>query len=119
MSMIFGWNMLSLRILSWVSLFGTFWIIALWAKRLAPADWPRYAWTGAAIYLCSPVVFSLSNIAFHDHLMMFLCFVAAHFFLSFFACREQVPPGGHRSLYVVPLALGLAGLTKENAVFLG
>ncbi|HEX4298923.1 MAG TPA: glycosyltransferase family 39 protein, partial [Devosia sp.] len=69
MGLLFGWNLFSLRILTWVTLGGTLWIIWLWARRLKPDDPAAWFWPSAAIYLASPLFFLMSNIAFHDHLL--------------------------------------------------
>lgn len=115
---LFGWHPFNTRLLTWFTLFGTFAIFWSWAQRLAPDDPPRYFWQTAAIYLATPVLFLMSTMAFHDHLLLVLVLASAHFFLKFADHWEE---GGRsvRDLYLGAFCLGLAVLTKYNAVFLG
>lgn len=115
---VFGWNYFSLRALTWVTLGGTLWIFWLWAKRLKPEDPAAWWWPSAAIYLATPLFFTMTWLAFHDHLLIFLCLASAHCFLMF---AEKWEDGGPslRWLYGAAALLGLAVLTKYNAVLLG
>jgi len=118
-SAVFGWNQLSVRILTWFTLAGTLWIFWLWSKRLAPADPRRFFWQAAAVYLASPLFFALTLVSYNDHLLVFLCLASAHAFLTFADRYEARAPGHLRWLYLGAGLLGLAVLTKYNAVFLG
>src|SRR3569833_762705 len=69
MSMIFGWNLFSLRVLTWLTLGGTLWIIWLMSKRLKPDDSAAWFWPSAAVYLASRLFFLMSSIVFNDHLL--------------------------------------------------
>jgi hypothetical protein len=60
----------------------------------------------------------MGSIAFHDHLLIALCLASGHFMLLF-AERYARDGTGFRWLYLSALLLGLATLTKYNAVFLG
>ena len=64
---VFGWNVFSLRALTWVTLAGTLWIFWLWAKRLKPEDPGAWWWPSAAVYLSSLLFFLMSGVTFHDH----------------------------------------------------
>jgi len=114
----FGWHPFNVRLLTWISLLGTFAIFWSWAPRLLPADPRGYFWQTSAIYLATPVLFLMSTMAFHDHLLLFLVLASAHFFLRFADHWEE---GGRsvRDLYLGAFCLGLAALTKYNAIFLG
>lgn len=118
MSLIFGWNLFSLRILTWITVAGTFWIFWLWSKRLKPDDPQAWFWPAAAIYLAAPLFFLMSSVAFHDHLLIFLCLASAHLFLVF-AERWEATGRGYRWLYAAAAVLGLAVLTKYNGVLVG
>ncbi|HVY52074.1 MAG TPA: glycosyltransferase family 39 protein [Devosia sp.] len=118
MSLIFGWNLFSLRILTWATLAGTFGIFWLWARRLKPEDPQAWFWPTAAIYLAAPLFFLMSSVAFHDHLLIFLCLASAHLFLVF-AERWESTGSGYRWLYAGAAVLGLAVLTKYNGVLVG
>jgi 4-amino-4-deoxy-L-arabinose transferase-like glycosyltransferase len=115
---IFGWSNLSVRLLTWLTLVGTLWMLWLWSARLAPHDRQGWFWHSAAIYLAIPVIFLMSTLAFHDHLLMFLAVASIYFFHGFAGNWED----GRRTwwrLYIAAALLGLAVLTKYNAVFLG
>lgn len=115
MDLLFGWNLLSLRALTWLTLGGTLAIFWSWARRLAPANPEDWFWRAAAIYLASPLFFAMTSISFHDHLLIFLCLAAAHFLLLF-AERWETTGRGYRDLYAGAALLGLAVLTKYNGV---
>jgi 4-amino-4-deoxy-L-arabinose transferase-like glycosyltransferase len=115
---VFGWNYFSLRVLTWLTLGGTLWIFWLWAKRLKPDDAGAWFWPSAALYLSAPLFFLMSSVAFHDHLLIFLCIASAHCFLVF-AEKWEATGRGWRWLYGAAVALGLAVLTKYNAVLFG
>jgi hypothetical protein len=116
--MVFGWNLFSLRVLTWLTFAGTVLIFWDWAKRLAPAAPAQWFWRALLIYAASPLFLVMTSISFHDHLMIFLCFASAHFFLRF---AEKWEAGEQRfaGLYIAAVLVGLAVLTKYNAVFLG
>ncbi len=115
---VFGWNLVALRLLTWLTLGGTLAIFWLWAKRLKPEDPAAWFWPSAALYLASPLFFLMSAIAFHDHLLIFLCLASAHCFLVF-AERWEADGTGYRWLYAGGALLGLAVLTKYNGVLFG
>jgi 4-amino-4-deoxy-L-arabinose transferase-like glycosyltransferase len=115
---IFGWNVFSLRALTWVTLAGTLWIFWLCAKRLQPEDPGAWWWPSAAIYLATPLFFTMTWLAFHDHLLIFLSLASAHCFLLF-ADKWEADRKGVGWLYAAAVLLGLAVLTKYNAVLLG
>jgi hypothetical protein len=115
---VFGWNVFALRALTWVTLGGTLWIFWLWARRLKPEDPGAWWWPSAALYLATPLFFIMTWLAFHDHLLIFLSLASAHAFLLF-AERWEADRKGIGWLYTGALLLGLAVLTKYNAVLLG
>jgi 4-amino-4-deoxy-L-arabinose transferase-like glycosyltransferase len=118
MGLVFGWNYFSLRGLTLFTLAGTLWIFWLWSKRLKPADPAAWFWPSAALYLASPLYFLMGSIAFHDHLLIFLCIASAHCFLMF-AERWEADRRGLGWLYGGAILLGLAVLTKYNGVLIG
>jgi hypothetical protein len=115
---IFGWNLPSLRLLTWMSFAATLAIFWHWARRLAPEAPFQHFWRMLCIYLASPLFLGMSTIAFNDHLMIALCLGSAHFMLLF-AERWEAGHQGYRWLYLSAALLGLAVFTKYNAVFLG
>jgi len=118
MHALFGWNLFSLRVLTWVTFLATLAVFWAWARRLAPAAPATWFWRAVCIYLASPLFLGMTTIAFNDHLMMALVVLSAHAMLLF---AERWEAGGRRYglLYLSALLLGLAVLSKYNAVFLG
>jgi MFS family permease len=115
---LFGWWPLSIRILTWLTLGGTFWLFWLFAQRLAPEAPEERFWVTAAIYLASPLFFAMTLVSYHDHLLIFLCLASAWCFLGFVDRYER---GETRWswLYAGAALLGLAVLTKYNGVLFG
>ncbi|MBI4920315.1 MAG: glycosyltransferase family 39 protein [Devosia nanyangense] len=118
MGLVFGWNLFSLRVLTWLTLGGTLWIFWLWSRRLKPDDPAAWFRPSAAIYLGSPLFFLMSSVAFHDHLLIFLSIASAHLFLVF-AEKWEESGRGVGWLYGAAALLGLAVLTKYNGVLVG
>ena len=116
---LFGRSLLALRWMTLATLGGIFWIFHLWAKRVAGENWQTLFWPGIVIYLASPTFGFFTSLAFHDYLLLFLCLASGHFFLSFLTAADTGDRPRHRDLYIAAFLLGLAGLTKYNAVFLG
>jgi 4-amino-4-deoxy-L-arabinose transferase-like glycosyltransferase len=115
---VFGWNYFSLRALTWVTLGGTLWIFWLWARRIKPEDPAAWWWPSAAVYLATPLFFTMTSVAFHDHLLIFLSLASAHAFLVF-AEKWETGGRGFGWVYGAAVLLGLAVLTKYNAVLVG
>jgi 4-amino-4-deoxy-L-arabinose transferase-like glycosyltransferase len=118
MGIFFGWNVIGLRVLTWVTLAGTVVIFWSWSHRLTPDDQRATFWYLTAIYLASPVFYLMTLAALNDHLMLFLCLASAHFFLRFV---EDYDAGRSRRryLYAGAILLGLAVLTKYTAAVYG
>jgi hypothetical protein len=115
---VFGWGLFSLRILTWITLASTLLIVWDWSRRLAPERPSAWFWPATAVYLASPLFLAMTTISFHDHLLIALCMASGHCFILF-ATRFEA---GRRSLWLLYLGavfLGLATLTKYNAVLFG
>src|SRR5690606_16557348 len=117
--LVFGRSLFGLRWLTLATLGGIFYIFHIWAKRLAGENWQTLFWPGIVIYLASPTFGYFTSLAFHDYLLLFLCLSSGHFFLNFLLATDAGERPKHRDLYIAAFLLGLAGLTKYNAVFLG
>lgn len=115
---LFGWNLLSLRLLNWLTFGGTLAIFWAWARRLAPEDPATFFWRATAIYLAAPLFLGMSTIAFNDHLVIFLVIASAHAMLLYAQTVEDGRPR-HRWIYLSAVLLGLGVLSKYNAMFLG
>jgi len=114
---VLGWNLWSLRALTLLTFGGTLLIFWDWARRLQPQAPAEYFWRATTIYLAAPLFLGMSTIVFNDHLMMFLVVASGHAMLVFAESVEANRPR-YRWLYLSALLLGLAVLTKYNAVFL-
>jgi 4-amino-4-deoxy-L-arabinose transferase-like glycosyltransferase len=118
-SIVAGWHPFSVRLLSWLTLGGVLLLFRNWSTRLAP-DAPRlWFWRTAAIYLSSPIFFGMTMIAYNDHLLVFLCLLAIHCFVTFVDRSESGAARPLRWLYAAAIALGLATLTKYNGALIG
>ena len=118
-SIVAGWHMPSVRLLTWATLGGIFLIFRDWAARLNPADPKLWFWRTAAIYLASPLFFGMTTVAYNDHLLVFCSFLAIHCFVVFTDRFETGAPNALRWLYLAAGALGLAVLSKYNGLFVG
>jgi 4-amino-4-deoxy-L-arabinose transferase-like glycosyltransferase len=116
---VLGRSLFALRWMTLATLAGIFWIFHLWAKRLAGENWQTLFWPGIVIYLASPTFGYFTSLAFHDYLLLFLCLSSGHFFLNYLMAADAGEKPRHADLYIGAALLGLAGLTKYNAVFLG
>ncbi len=115
---LFGWSNFSVRLLTWLSLGGTLWVLWLWSARLAPHDRSGWFWATAVIFLSMPVIYLMTTGALHDHLLIALSLASIYVFDGFASTAED---GTYRwrDLYIAAIFLGLAVLTKYNGVFVG
>ncbi|WP_223475776.1 ArnT family glycosyltransferase [Oricola indica] len=116
---LFGWNLFALRATTLLSFAGSLWILWFWSRRLAGReDAPRAFLAGLVVWLSMPILMRFQSLAHQDHLLIFFGLVAAHFWALFI---EGLGDGKRiwRFYYAGCVALGLAGLTKYNAVFIG
>jgi hypothetical protein len=116
---VFGRSLFALRFLTLLSMAGTFWIFMIWAQRLSGRYWQSHFWFAAAIYLASPTFGLFGSVAFHDHLLIFLCLLSGHCFITYLTVWETRGKLARGSLYLGAVVLGLAALTKYSAIFLG
>jgi 4-amino-4-deoxy-L-arabinose transferase-like glycosyltransferase len=119
MYQVFGWQPLTVRVLTWLTLAGVLAIFWNWAKRFAPDDPQLWFWRTAAIYLASPLFFGMTMVAYNDHLLVFTTLLALHCFLMFASKQEEDESGALPWLYGAALALGAAALSKYNGAFVG
>ena len=118
-SVAFGWNLFSLRILSIVSAAVVLYIIYLWSKRLARDDWRHHFWLTAALFYSTPLMLLYSTVAIHDRVLIACVVASIHFFAWFFADWAEGRRDRYAALYLGALFLGLATLTKYNGALLG
>ncbi len=118
-SAIAGWHVFSVRLLTWVTLGGVLLIFRHWSRLLSPETPSLAFWRTTAIYLASPIFFGMTMIAYNDHLLVALSLLAIHCFVVFSTRHATAAPHATRWLYFAAVALGLALLTKYNAIFVG
>lgn len=116
---VFGRSLFALRFLTILTMIGTFWIFMIWAQRFSGRYWQSHFWFAIAIYLASPTFGLFGSVAFHDHLLIFLCLLSGHFFITYLTVWETRGKLARGSLYLGAVVLGLAALTKYSAIFLG
>jgi 4-amino-4-deoxy-L-arabinose transferase-like glycosyltransferase len=113
-----GTSTLALRAGPALTSLATGWVLWRLAARLAPAD-RRAPPLAVAAAFASPLVAMLTGFAWNDHLLLLGWLASGWFSLEFL---DEVARGGRGRtalLLGAGLALGLAGLAKYSAVFLG
>lgn len=118
MSLVFGWNLVALRILSLLTSAATLWVFWTWARRLAPENPKPTFWLTAALFYSTPILMLYTTVAIHDRLLVLLALGSMHFFALFFA---EWTEGRRRYglLYAAAALLGLATLSKYNGALVG
>lgn len=116
---VFGTNVVGLRAGTFISFAGTLWFFWLFAKRLSPQAPGLHLLLTVVVFLGAPTLLVWSTIVYNDHLLIFLSLGAAYYFADYFAAFARDKNARVRSLYVAAILLGLAGLTKYNAAFMG
>lgn len=113
-SALLGWNVLALRAPVGLAFLAD--ILAIWllSRRLANDDWRTHFWVTLLLFVVTPLYWMVSALALPDHMLLTCCLFALYFFISFFGGE-----GRSRDLYGGAFALGLGGLSKYNAAFLG
>ena len=116
---VFGTNVVGLRFPAFLTFIGTLYVMWLFAKRLFPQNSKQSFLVIVMVFLASPTLFVWTTIVYHDHLMLFLCLAATYCFTDYFARFAEDENTDVKMLYLAALLLGLAGLTKYAAAFLG
>lgn len=116
-STMFGNGTVAARLATLPTFAGTLLILWYWCGRLAPPDLRLRAFlTGTAMWLASPMMLIYQSLAIHDHLLIVFSLAALHFFVLFAESRSEGAPR-YSLLYLFAVLLGLAALSKYNAVF--
>lgn len=115
--LLLGWTPAGLHLPAFV----TFVVLAYALRRasywLSPDDPDRFFWLGLSVFCASPLFNALTTLNYPDHVM--ICFAAlALLWMGRFL--NGVVEGNERlaHLYTGAVFLGLAGLSKYNAVFI-
>lgn len=114
-----SWHPFAVRVLTWASLAVVLSIFWAWSRRLSPAAPRLWFWRATAIYLASPMFFVMMAVAYNDHLLVALVLSSIHCFAIFVERSEGDLPAPNRWLFAAAALLGLAVLTKYNALFVG
>jgi 4-amino-4-deoxy-L-arabinose transferase-like glycosyltransferase len=117
-SAVFGWNVFALRLPVALAFLADIFALYLIARRIG-GDWRGTFWLTLLLFLTTPIFWALANYALPDHILLTTLLFAITFFLRFFADRAEGEAGATRDLLLGSLFLGLAGLAKYNAAFLG
>jgi MFS family permease len=114
---VFGWSSFSLRLLTWLTLAGSLWILWLFSGLLSPENRQQEFWRSAAVYLSLPLIVVATTPAFHDHLLAALA-LATIYAMSRFTQSQEDDRSDLRYFYAAALFAGLATLTKYNGILL-
>ena len=115
-----GRSPLALRLPALVAFAGIAWVLLATAKRVGGEGWRLLFLKSLVVYLASPVFGGFfGSVVFNDYLLVALMIGSGWFFLCYFADVEAVGRGRLRDLFLAAVLLGLAGLSKYNAVFMG
>ncbi len=117
-SAVFGWNLFALRLPVALAFFADILALYLISRRIG-GDWRGHFWLTLLLFLATPIFSMVTNYALPDHILLTALLFAGYFFLRFFTDRSSGEAGSTRDLLLGGLFLGLAGLAKYNAAFLG
>lgn len=117
---VLGRSLFALRLPALLAFVAIIWVLWASAQRIG-GERPRLVFLKSlVVYLASPLFGGFFGaVVFHDYLLVALLMAAGYFFICYFADVEETGGGRLRDLLLAALLLGLAGLTKYNAVFLG
>jgi 4-amino-4-deoxy-L-arabinose transferase-like glycosyltransferase len=118
-SRLFGWSVFALRLPVALALVADVAAIALLSRQLAGPHWHSHFWITLLLFVATPFYWMVTALALPDHLLLTFTLFSLYSFIRFFGDEETGAPGSSRDLYLGALSLGLAGLSKYNAAFLG
>jgi len=118
-SAVFGWNSFALRLPVAMAFIADIFALYLISRRIAGAAWSGHFWLTLLLFLVTPVFWMVTNYGLPDHLLLTTLLFSIYFFFRFFQDRAVGQAGATRDLMLGALFLGLAGLAKYNAAFLG
>ncbi len=118
-SAVFGHNVFALRWPTLAAFAGNLWVFHAVARQVMGENWRPMFLKSTVIYLAAPLFGFFGTVAFNDYLLVFLLLTSGYWFIRYFAAVEQTGRGPLAHLLAAAVLLGLAGLAKYNAVFLG
>ncbi len=116
---LFGWNVFALRLPVALTFAADMWALWLLSRRIAGPEASGHFWLTLLLFLAMPVFWMVTGFGLPDHVLLTALLFALYFFHGFFAARAQGERGATRDLLLGALCLGLGGLAKYNAAFLG
>lgn len=114
--LLLGWTPAGLHLPAFVTFLVVAYTLRRAARWIAPHDPVGYFWLGLAVLCASPLFNALTTLNYPDHLL--ICFAApALLLIGRYLGGVLDGTERHADLYIGALFLGLAGLSKYNAVF--
>lgn len=113
-----GWTPMALHLPALLSFGVLVYGLARSATWLAPADPTRHFWVGLALFCASPLLNVLTTLNYPDHLLICFSALALLQLGKYLGALRAGGEGRLRDLYLGALFMGLAGLSKYNAVFI-
>jgi 4-amino-4-deoxy-L-arabinose transferase-like glycosyltransferase len=116
---LFGWSVFALRLPVALSFAADIWVLWLLSRRIAGEGAEGHFWLTLLLFCATPLFFMVSGYGLPDHVLLTALLFGLYFFHGFFAARARGESGATRDLLWGALCLGLGGLAKYNAAFLG
>jgi 4-amino-4-deoxy-L-arabinose transferase-like glycosyltransferase len=117
---VFGRSLFALRLPALLAFGGIAWVLWATARRMGGEAWQLVFLKSLAVYLASPVFGGFFGaVVFNDYLLVALMMGSGWFFFRYFGDVEATGRGRLGHLLFAALLLGLAGLSKYNAAFMG
>lgn len=116
--LLLGWTPIAVHLPALLSFAVLVYALARSAEWLAPEDPERHFWLALALFCASPLLNALTTLNYPDHLL--ICFSALSMLQlgKYLGTLHEGGEGRLRDLYLGALFMGLAGLSKYNAVFI-
>ncbi|MEM1364099.1 MAG: glycosyltransferase family 39 protein, partial [Pseudomonadota bacterium] len=116
---VFGSTIFSLRLVPMLAFSGMVWIAWDWCKRLAPEGRAVDALLITLIvWLASPLLLRYTTLGIQDCLLIAFTMASIHFAALFMVRRDEIDREDWRLFFAACVFVGLAGLSKYNAVFI-
>lgn len=116
---VFGTNPFALRLPTLLALLAILWVFMRIAQRMNGRDWFDPFLKSTVVFLASPLFGFFTGSVFPDYLLASLLLLAGY---HFFVCFSEIEASERTDVARLVLAgalLGLAGLAKYNAIFVG
>lgn len=116
-SLVLGWTPIAVHLPALVTFGVLVYGLARSARWLAPEDPERHFWVGLALFCASPLLNALTTLNYPDHLLICFSALALLQLGKYLGDLREGGDGRLGDLYLGALFMGLAGLSKYNAVF--